>query len=154
MPIAQWASSSVTIKLPNSGLWDLAWCLLIWDSQPVCPYQHVLYWLLCWRSDPGKICNLQQRKFALKQWTEINESWFACNCIPEKHIPLVHPGERELTWVQATNPRARGDHSGQSHCTNAQTEVNDTGFSTPVAACQGKSLCNRDSSTSAPHPAA
>lgn len=154
MPIAQWASSSVTIKLPNSGLRDLAWCLLTWDSQLVCPYQHVLYWLLCSRSDPSKIYNLQQRKFALKQRTEINESWFACNCIPEKHIWLVHPGEREFTRVQAVNPRARRDQCGQSHCTSAQTEVNDTGFPAPVATCQGKTLWNRDSSTSAPHPAA
>lgn len=154
MPIAQWARSSVTIKLPNSGLRDLAWCLLTWDSQLVCPYQHVLYWLLCSRSDPGKIYNLQQRKFALKQRTEINESWFACNCIPEKHIRLVHPGERELAGVQAMNPRARRDQCGQSHCTSAQTEVNDTGFPAPVATCQGKTLWSRDSSTSAPHPAA
>lgn len=152
--MVQWASSSVAIKLPNSGLWDLAWCLLTWDSQPVCPYQHVLYWLLCSRSDPGKICNLQRRKFALKQWTEINESCFACNCIPEKHIQLVHPGERELAWVQAVNLRARRDLSGQSHCTNAQTEVKDTGLPTLVTTCQGKTLWNRDSSTSAPHPAA
>lgn len=52
----------------------------------------------------------------MKQWTEINESCFACNCIPEKYIGLVHPGERELAWVQAKNPRAGRDHSGQSHC--------------------------------------
>lgn len=119
--ISLYANSAVSqllsrYKAPNSGLGDLAWCLLAWDSQPVCPYQHVLYWLLCSRSDPGKIYNFQPRKFALKQWTEINESCFACNCIPEKYIGLVHPGERELAWVQAKNPRAGRDHSGQSHC--------------------------------------
>lgn len=57
--------------------------------------------------------------------------------------------------AQAMNPRARRDHSGQSHCTSAQAEVNDTGFPAPVPTSHyGKTLWNRDSSTSAPHPAA